>query len=253
MQFVICDDNAENLKELEKLFLRYSSKYQNLSFGLDKFSDAALLLHKIRHEKPADIYILDIVMSWISGIDLGREIRKRSRESMIIYITVSEDFALEAYDVLAIRYLVKPVDENRFFEALDYALAHMQAKNNSVFPVKTKNGLESVPYHEIAYIENSSRKLDVHLTDGSSITSIYIRRSFEEEIKELLQGGNFLCVHKSFLVNLNHVRKLNQSNIIMTDGTSIPVSRKNSFQVKKDYLLFISNQYHRGDKTSCMI
>lgn len=162
---------------------------------------------------------------------------------MIIYITASEDFALEAYDVLAIRYLVKPVDENRFFEALDYALSLMQMKKESVFPVKTKNGLESVPYHEIAYIENSSRRLDIHLTDGSRITSIYIRRSFEEEIKELLQDGNFLCVHKSFLVNLNHVRKLNQSNIIMTDGTSIPVSRKNSFQVKKDYLLFISNQY----------
>lgn len=249
MQFVICDDNAENLKELEKMFLRYSSKYRNLSFDLEKYSDAALLLHKIRHEKPADIYILDIIMSRISGIDLGREIRKRSRESMIIYITISDDFALEAYDVLAIRYLLKPVDETRFFEAMDYAISHIQGKKESVFPVKTKNGLESVPYGEIEYIENSSRRLEIHLTDGSRITSIYIRRSFEEEIKELLRDDNFLCVHKSFLINLNYVRKLNQRNVIMTSGAGIPVSRKNSFQVKKDYLLFISNQYNRGDKT----
>lgn len=243
MQFVICDDNQENLRELEKLLLKYIARFSGLSFEIEKFTDAALLLHKIQDKKPADIYILDIIMSDISGIDLGREIRKKSEKSIIIYITESDQFALDAYDILAIRYLLKPVAEDRLFEALDYALSQIQDKRETFFTVKTKNGLESVPYREIEYIENSSRKLEIHLTDGRKITSIYIRKSFEDETKEFLNTGNFLCVHKSFLVNLNYVRKLNQTNVVMNSGTSIPVSRKSASQVKKNYLLFISEQY----------
>lgn len=243
MQFVICDDNMENLTELETMFFRYSARFPGLSFSLEKFTDAALLLHKIQHEKLADIYILDIVMSDISGIDLGHEIRKRSEKSIIIFTTASDNFALAAYDIQAIRYLIKPVDENRFYEALDYALTHIKIEKESVFAVKTKNGLESVPYREIEYIENSARKLDIHLTNKKKITSIYIRKSFEEEVKELLCFKNFLCVHKSFLINLNCVRTLKQNHAIMVNGDSIPISRKNAFHVKKEYLLFISDQY----------
>lgn len=243
MKFVICDDNTECLSELEKLLLRYGARCPDIPFQIEKFSDASLLLHKIQEKEPADIYILDIVLSNITGIDLGREIRKKSEKSIIIYITASDSFALDAYDILAIRYLLKPVEEERFFEALDYALSQMDTRKQQAFLVKTKNGLESIPHSEIEYIENSSRKLDIHLTNGETVTSIYIRRSFEEEIKELLDTGNFLSVHKSFLINLNYVRKLQPDSVTMINGIRIPVSKKNTFQVKKKYLLFLSDQY----------
>lgn len=244
MKFVICDDNTESLLEVENLLLRYAARCPDISFQIEKFSDASLLLHKIQEKEPADIYILDIVMSKITGIDLGREIRKKSKESIIIYVTTSDSFALDAYNIFAIRYLLKPVEEERFFEALDYALSRTDAKNKPVFLVKTKNGLESIPHGEIEYIENSSRKLEIHLTNREKITSIYIRNSFEEEIKELMDTGNFISVHKSFLINLNYVRRLNQDSIIMMSGIRIPISRKNADQVKKKYLLFISAQYN---------
>lgn len=243
MQFVICDDSEDNLLELERMLLQYNARVPGLSFEIEKFTDAALLLHKIQSQEPADVYILDIVMSDISGIDLGREIRKKCEKCIIIYITASDRFALDAYDILAIRYLLKPVEEKRFFEAMDYALSHIRNKNEPIFSVKTKNGLEAVPYCEIEYIENSARKLDIHLAGGDRITSIYIRKSFEEEVKELLEAKNFLCVHKSFIVNLDYVRRLCQNNVIMNSGISIPVSRKSTYQVKKNYLLYISDQY----------
>ena len=109
--------------------------------------------------------------------------------------------------------------------------------------MKTREGLESIPYSRIEYIENSSRKLEIHLTDGRKITSIYIRKSFEEETRELINARNFMCVHKSFLVNLNYVRRLNQSDVVMDSGIRIPVSKKSFLDVKKKYLLFISDQY----------
>lgn len=112
-----------------------------------------------------------------------------------------------------------------------------------MYPIKTKNGLQSVSCSKIEYVENASRMLNVHLTDGSTITSIFIRKSFEEELGELIHNKCFLQVHKSFLINLNHVKKLDGNNIIMSSGANIPVSKKNISNVKRQYLLFVSGQY----------
>lgn len=243
MQLVICDDDPKDLKELERLLLKYKSFRSDARFKIEKYSDTSALLNKIEKKETADLYILDIIMSQMTGIDLGNEIRKINNKSILIYVTASDGFALDAYNVHAIRYLLKPIEENKLFEALDYALLHINDDKNSVYLVKTKEGLKSILYSEIEYIENVSRKLEIHLTNREKITSIYIRKSFEEETKELINAQNFICVHKSFLINMNHVRTLRQSTVIMESGVSIPVSRTSALDVKKKYLLFISAQY----------
>lgn len=243
MQLAICDDDLKDLAKLEGLLQKYSTRHPDIHFQTETFSDATLLLHKIQKGKQADLYILDILMSKMTGIDLGTEIRKTDPKSMIIYVSSSDSFAMEAYDLHAIRYLLKPTAEHDFFEALDYAASHMDIKKKPVFLVKTKEGLEAVPYSDIEYIENSSRKLEIHLINGGRITSIFMRKSFDEEIEELVRSKNFICVHKSFLINMNHIRKLNQSDVVLDSGICIPVSRKRTLNVKKEYLLFVSNQY----------
>ena len=243
MTITICDDSIKDLLHTEKLLLKYKSLHPDRNFELEKFSDPSRLYQQISAGKLTDIYILDMLMPRRTGIDIGNLIRTSGCESVIIYITSSEDYALDAYGVRAVRYLLKPVGESKFFEALDYALTHLEEKKEAVYLVKTKEGLESIPYAEIEYIENSSRKLEVHLADGKKITSIYIRKSFEEETKELIHAKSFIYVHKSFLVNLYHVRRLNQSNVTMKSGVNIPISKKCLLDVKKEYLLFISEQY----------
>ena len=123
------------------------------------------------------------------------------------------------------------------------AFSYTKLKKGPLYPIKTKSGLQSVPVSKIEYVENASRMLHVHLTDGRIITSIFIRKSFEEELGDLLRDENFLQVHKSFLINLNHVKKLDGNNIIMGSGANIPVSKKNTTLVKRQYLLFVSGQY----------
>ena len=76
-----------------------------------------------------------------------------------------------------------------------------------------------------------------------TLTSIYIRTSFDKEIKELEDDKSFLRVHKSFLINLNYVKKLTKNIMIMENGRNIPVSRSSALDVKKEYLLFVSQQY----------
>ncbi|MFG6384823.1 MAG: LytTR family DNA-binding domain-containing protein [Lachnospiraceae bacterium] len=243
MKITICDDNMEDLFKIEKLLLKYKTLYPARTFKLEKFSDPSDLYYKISEGKLSDIYILDMLMPKRTGIDLGNQIRKFGCENVIIYITSSDDFALDAYGVRAVRYLLKPVNEDKLFEALDYALSHAIVKKEPMYLMKTKDGLIQVPYSKIEYIENAHRKLEVHLANGEILKSLFIRKSFEEEIQEIAEKRNFQQIHKSFLVNLDYVKRLTIDSIIMESGKQLPVSKARTAKVKREYLLFVSGKY----------
>lgn len=243
MKITICDDCIEDLSKLEKLLLKYKQRCPNRSFELARFTDPSRLYQRLLDGEWADLYILDMLMPYRTGIDLGSRLRKLGCENPIIYVTSSSDFALDAYEVRAVRYLLKPVSEERFFEAVDYALSYTAVKKEPLYLVKTKDGVVQTPYSRIEYVENSYRKLEVHLTDGDMLKSLFIRQSFEGEVQELAEKSNFLQVHKSFLVNLDYVKRLDADGILMESGALLPVSRSRAAKAKREYLLFVSEKY----------
>lgn len=245
MTIAVCDDNINDVLKIEKLLLKYRMQYLDRNFELEKFSDPSVLYQKILEGELADIYILDMLMPGQTGIDLGNQIRKSGCESVIIYITSSDDYALDAYGVHAVRYLLKPINEEKFFEALDYSLSYfdIKTKREPVYLFKTKGGLAQTPYSQIEYVESANRRLEVHLVGGEILKSLFIRKSFEEEIQELAAKRNFLQVHKSFLVNFDYVKQLGVSSMTMESGRQIPVSKAKVAKVKREYLLFVSGKY----------
>lgn len=245
MKVIICDDNVRDLQTIEGLLIQYKLQHSDRAFELEKFSDPSRLYQEITEGRAADLYILDMLMPKRTGIDLGKKIRNCGHKSIIIYLTSSDDYALDAYGVHAIRYLLKPIREEKFFEALDYGLSLFGKKDDTgaVYLVKTKEGLAKAPYSKIEYIENVNRRLEVHLVGGSTLKSIFIRRSFEREIEGLAAERNFLQIHKSFLVNLNHVKQLGMGVMIMESGRQLPVSKAKAAMVKREYLLFVSGEY----------
>lgn len=243
MKITICDDSIKDLLNIEKLLLKYKTLYPDKDFELEKFSDPSRLYKKISDGELSDIYLLDMLMPGRTGIDLGNQIRLSGSESVIIYITSSDDYALDAYGVHAIRYLLKPLDEGRLYEALDYALSYTKVKTEPTYLIKTKNGLIQKPYSQIEYIENVNRRLEIHLSNEEILKSLFIRRSFEEEIQEIAAKRNFQQIHKSFLVNLDYVKQLTQDSVIMESGIRLPVSKAKAANVKREYLLFVSGKY----------
>lgn len=243
MKITICDDSIKDLLKTEKLLLKYKAMHPDRDFEIEKFSDPSRLSQKISEGKLTDIYILDMLMPGRTGIDLGNLIRMSGCENVIIYITASDDYALDAYGVRAVRYLLKPVDESKLYEALDYALSYTNVKTESMYLVKTKTGLQQRPYSKIEYIENVSRKQEIHMADGEIIKSLFIRKSFEEETLEVSRRRNFLQIHKSFLVNLDYVKQLTQDSMVMESGSRLPISKAKAAKVKREYLLFVSGKY----------
>lgn len=244
MKIVACDDSKEDLAEIKRLLEKYREKNADIEFEVMGFLSSDALYGMIKQEELGDIYILDIIMADKTGIDIGSMLRMVSEKSVIIYITSSEDYAMEAYSVRAVRYLIKPIREELFFEALDYAVSDiLNVKKDAFYQVKTKEGLMSIPYSRIECIENYARTLHICMTDGNSIQSIFIRKSFEEEVRPLAEDKRFVHVHKSFLVNMDHIYKLAQNTIIMENGQNIPISRTRAAEVKKAYLMYVSAKY----------
>ena len=248
MKITICDDSIEDLLNVEKLLLKYKELNPHAEYETEKYSDSGRLYHKLAETEYAedslsDLYILDMLMPVKTGIDLGKQIRKREKESIIIFTTSSDEYAMDSYQVHAVRYLLKPLAEEQFFEAMDYAFScltvNSMVKRELLYPVKTKEGIVTVPYSKIGYVENVSRVLHVHLTDGRIIKSVFIRKSFENETEALLGYRNFIQVHKSFVVNLQHVEKLTQESIIMENGEYVPVSKNKAAEVKRYYMMFV--------------
>ena len=123
MKIVICDDCREDLIKVERLLLSYEESHDT-QFEVEKYSDALQVYHKILQNELADIYILDMIMPEKTGIDIGNLLEK-SGKCAVIYITSSDEFALEAYGVHAVRYLLKPVSEEVFAEAMGYAVSYI--------------------------------------------------------------------------------------------------------------------------------
>lgn len=239
----LCDDSLQDLMYTEKLLLSYQEKYPENLFSINKYSDPEKLYARMEEGEYADIYILDILMPERSGIQLGRLIRSRSRESVLIYTTTSEDYALEAYQVFAGRYLVKPLEEAVFGEAMQYALAQTNLGSGQVFRIKTAEGVLAVVYSGILYVECRARSLFLYTKDGNCIRSIVLRRPFEEELEELLDSWGFIQIHKSFVVNMEHILRYNQNSIVMVNGQTLPVSRNKARQVKRKYMGFMTDKY----------
>ncbi len=237
MRLAICDDDPAALDQLRALIVDYRQQKVEKYVETVEFKDVAIMLEAVQ-KQPYDAVILDILMPKLNGIQLGKFIRKHSPQTVIIYLSASPEFAMDAYEIHAARYMVKPPNKEQLFEALDFAMSQSQKVVPS-FSIKTQGGgIAMIRHDQILYVELSSRKMIVHMIDGSEVTSIYLRDTFTEACDELIQTGNFVFTHKSYLVNMEYIREYNSSFLTLIDGLTVPVSRQHSMGVKKNYLAY---------------
>ncbi len=240
IRVAICDDEPKTLQCLKEAVARYG-KRKNLNLAVELFASARDLEAQIE-TRPFQIYILDMLMPQMNGIELGQSVRKADAQAVIIYLTSTMDFAYQAFGVFAQRYLLKPLKEPELYEAMDFAAANIH-KLHMALNVNTSDGIQRVFYHEIEYVENAARALHIFATDGKEIVSRLLRRSFENDMECLLQSREFIQTHKSFIVNLNYVKLYSQGQITMRSGAQIPVSKSRQSETKRAYLQYISEHY----------
>ena len=158
LQIAVCDGDeimGEKLKQLIESRLQKEGDYRVLAF-----STGRRLLESGIH---FDIYFLDIDLKDINGIDMARRLRQGS-EAVIVFVTALKEYIFDAFDVQAFQYLLKPIDEQKFFQVLDKAVAECKiVKQSEPLVIRVKGVYQNVPKENILYAENDARKIILHL------------------------------------------------------------------------------------------
>ena len=239
-QIAVCDDEARESAYVKKYINEYmAEKRPPFDINIDTFTSSSALSETITFGTEYDMYVLDILMPGISGIELAKQIRKKQDKAVIIFLSSSEDFFPQAFDVYAFQYQIKPLNKEKFHEILDHAFS-IFAKEIQHFLFAAKTGDVKLPLNQIIYAELSDRIVTIYLKDGRREQSAYLRTSFEKLMEPLLNNSDFLHPHKSFIVNMAYVRRLDSQFFELMNGDIIPISRKRISEIKRtytDYLL----------------
>ena len=228
MRIAVCDD--EELFRIE--FKNVLDKaLVNVDYDIDTFSGGSSLYEAFLKE-PFDLVFLDIEMPGIDGITLAKRLRAISENVHIVFLTSHIEYALEGYEVNALRYLVKPVDMNKLGEVLKYV---QDKKNNSRQIMIREDGEDIViDISDIIYMESMDKNVRI-VTSKREYVTRYNISDYEEELK----NSGFLRIHRGYLISLSKVKKIVKNDVVMDGDISLPVSRSNLKALKDSLYTYV--------------
>lgn len=238
IKIAICDDNEKEAARIVNAVHRYLSE-NTIAASVAVFLDSTSLLAQISRQESFDILLLDIIMPNVSGLTIGKAVRSMEQDASIIYLTTSKEYAVNAFELYALQYIVKPFQYEHLKTAFDKALALIEKKQYHCITIPTLLGAQKIQFHKILYIEYCRHVLNVHLTDGTIISTAHSAMSLSEMADELLQDNRFLVPHRAFILNMEYVSALEKNTFTMTNGEELPVASKKQQEAKKKYMDFL--------------
>lgn len=202
---------------------------------LSLFTSAAELLENIENDSGFDLYILDVLMPEVSGMQLAETIRSRGEHAEIVFLTNSRDYAVDAFSVFASGYLIKPVLKENFDKTLLRAIQKLEREMSEVLAVKTKDGIRKIPLSKIVMIESFNHIREITLSDN---TMLETSATLSELFRQLRDHDNFYMLHRSYIANLDNSVGIVRYDLLMMGNRRIPISKSQFTAVQdmvKDY------------------
>lgn len=216
----LCDDNPlqlELLRDVLSDFAADSGWESNLN--VEAFPSAEALLERVRTGPSFDVYILDIIMPGLNGMQLASELRAMNDEGIIIFLTASMDYAVSSYDVSAFNYILKPVEPARLFRILSKALGEPEFSGEAL--VSTHTGVVRIRFSDLDYIDTDARAPVYHCSDGSAIRGQVIRVPFREAVAAFMEEGRFIPCGASMLINRSKIERVDSESVLLDDGVIV--------------------------------
>lgn len=235
MNLVICDDEKEAYEWLKRAIVTWAQSKNEL-VQLKYYESAEELLFKKEEWTDCDGMILDIELKAMNGMQLAKRIRATDEKLPLLFVTGYEQFVFEGYDVGAVSYLLKPVNEQKLWEALN-RMQELTRKNKDLILVSTSDSYEKVYLNDLIYIESDRHNCTLQTTNGTVVTGMGI-----SQFTEMLADKGFCMPHRSYLVNISHIRKITKQMVSLDKGYEVPIARGKWESISQSYLEY----YRRG-------
>ncbi len=231
MKVAVCDDEKRFRDDIAG---RIDKLYSSLDVIVDSFSNGRKLIEAF-DRKPYDLIFLDIEMPEMDGITLAKKLREKSDKVFIVFLTGHVEYALQGYEVNALRYLTKPVQEEKLIEVMRFVSDRLTEKRQ--IRIKVDGEELFINVSDIIYMEAENQYIMIYTVDGNYL----VRYNISDYEKELKSDG-FYKAHRSYLVSLGKVKKLSRGNVIMEGDISVPVSRSAAAGLKEALYAYLEEK-----------
>lgn len=238
MNIAICDDQIDELENINRIVSEYAKTHSELFITITCFSNPLDMLDDIIKNGIPDIALLDICMPGVLGTEIAKELKNKSEDNTdIIFLTTSSDFAVEAFALHVNDYLTKPFTKDRLTDTLDRII---EKRNKRLFmPVMCGREIHRIDLYQVLYMESKNHNVEIYLKSGKNIKT----RTALADMKNMFNGvEGFISVGASYIVNLRCVQSILQTELIMINGQSVPIPRRLRNDVKEQYFEFYSKE-----------
>lgn len=235
ISIAICDDDKEVIDQIKERISKYSTAH-SVEFDVHSFRCGEKLLET---DMNYDLIFLDIEMSGIDGLKTAQAIRQIDRRSRIVYVTSHSEFALRSYSVHPFDFVLKPFEDERIDNVLDELMRYLaeNSEKDVVIQLKGEDGPLLLTLKNIYVFEYTGNR---RITAYTKSETYRIRGSLSD-VFALINSESFVSPHKSFIINMEHIDKLNNFTLYTTNGLEIPVAQKKLKEFHNEFSRFIKH------------
>lgn len=219
-RIAICDDEPVICSQIEKIILNYGGK-ASLDIDVEVYSSGEELYQYLKESTYYDLIFLDIELNKLNGIDVGKKIRNEQQNdtTLIVYISAMENYSMDLFEIRPMHFLIKPLEAEVIVSVVEKAM-ELSNKYSRTFQYKRGHFIRKIEIRNILFFESMDRKVKMITLGGEE--------TFYESLKNIfthLEPQGFFYCHKSYLVNYHHISRFEYDQLVMENGTILPISQ----------------------------
>ena len=242
LRFALCDDEESARAALREMIAEIPGYRRAADVRISEYRRGEDLLADLTEGyERFDLIFLDIYMDGLTGVETARRLRAAKDQSPIVFLTTSPNFGVEAFEVDAAGYLLKPVEKEKLTALLGKVLAPVYQPRVMLLCGRDRRYFN---LSDILYAESFSHVVELHLRSGEAASC----SETLSELEKVLSDPRFLRCHQSYLVNLEHVKDVRE-DFLMDSGAHIPIPvRRRREMADAYYRFFVSTAVDRGSQ-----
>jgi DNA-binding LytR/AlgR family response regulator len=230
-QAVIVEDEMIFLNRTKAL-LADTFKKKNTEVAFDFFTSGQEFLPMIEQHFHYDMIFLDIEMPGMDGISVCRRIREITPDALVVFISNKESLVFQTFEVQPFRFIRKSELGEMTDSLVSSIISELNKRQQTIIKFEDSSGdVFSFDVKKILYVEAQRKECIIATEDGTTTL-----RSKLMTLETLLKGHNFIKIHRSFLVNMSAITRIQKDSVLLTNGEDLPISRNLRETVKQEFL-----------------